>query len=377
MNNYKKITLRIMTALLPLAITAPATAQDKTWSQLIDYPALERAQSEANSQPGPRHVPAKTIPLPSTVSPRLSEMVSAPYQYPKWTGNHPQDTNDWKPFVATLAADIVARLGALRDRLGVTIEPATMGGVPVFVLQRRVPAAEHRNRVLLYIHGGGFLFNPGESGTMEATLIAGLEGFKVVSVDYRMIPDFPAPAALDDVTAVYKALLSQYDADRIGVVGTSAGGNLTLALMHRAKAERLPLPAAIAPATPWADLTEEGGGDTMETLEWVDNTLVSYKGYLSDAAPAYANGQDMVDPFLSPLRGNFTDFPPTILTSGTRDLFLSQTVLTHRKLRRAGVEAQLHVFEGMSHAQHMDADAPEAKEAYMEISSFFDKHLRR
>jgi epsilon-lactone hydrolase len=106
--------------------------------------------------------------------------------------------------------------------------------------------------------------------------------------------------------------------------------------------------------------------------------LVSYHGFLSRAALLYANGRDLKDPQLSPIYGDFTGFPPAILTSGTRDLFLSLTVLTHRKLRRAGVEAELQVFEGMSHAQYLfDPSAPETREAFGEIARFFDRHLAK
>jgi acetyl esterase/lipase len=162
----------------------------------------------------------------------------------------------------------------------------------------------------------------------------------------------------------------------MAIFGTSTGGGMTLAMILRAKQEGLPLPAAIAPGTPWADLTETG--DTYKTNEWLDNVLVSYNGYLRHAAELYANGHDLKDPQLSPIYGDFSGFPPAILTSGTRDLFLSLTVLTHRKLRRAGVEAELQVFEGMSHAQYnFDAFAPETKETFTEIAKFFDKHLAK
>jgi alpha/beta hydrolase fold len=119
------------------------------------------------------------------------------------------------------------------------------------------------------------------------------------------------------------------------------------ALILRAREGNLPLPAAIAIGTPWADLTETG--DTFETNEWLDNIIVSYRGYLNRAARLYADGNDLKDPHLSPIYGDFHGFPPTVLTSATRDLLLSLTVLTHRKLRRSNVEAELNVFEGMSH----------------------------
>ena len=134
--------------------------------------------------------------------------------------------------------------------------------------------------------------------------------------------------------------------------------------------------AAIAPGTPWADLTETG--DSYGTNEWVDNVLVTWKGWLGRAAGLYANGHDLRDPMLSPIYGDMHGFPPAILTTGTRDLFLSNTVRVHRKLRRAGVDAELNVYEGMSHAQYQfDIDAPETNEAFTDISRIFDRPLAK
>jgi dienelactone hydrolase len=181
-------------------------------------------------------------------------------------------------------------------------------------------------------------------------------------------------AAMDDATAVWKELVKKHKPRNMAVFGTSTGGAMTLALVLRAKAEKLPIPAAIAPGTPWSDIAKIG--DTYETNEWIDNVLVTWDGWLGRAAKLYAAGRDLKDPQLSPIYGDFAGFPPTILTSGTRDLFLSNTVRTHRKLRRAGVTADLHVYEGQSHAQYgFNADAPETKEAFTEIARFFDRHL--
>jgi len=189
-----------------------------------------------------------------------------------------------------------------------------------------------------------------------------------------MPPDAPYPAAMDDAMAAWRAVVATTDPRRIGVVGTSTGGGMALALMLRAKAEGVKLPGAIAPGTPWADLTEVG--DSYKANEWLDNVLVSYSGYLGHAAKLYAAGHDMRDPQLSPIYGDFTGLPPAILTTGTRDLFLSNTVRTHRKLRRAGVEADLNVYEGLSHAQYLfDPAAPETKEVFGDIAAFFDRHL--
>jgi acetyl esterase/lipase len=117
-------------------------------------------------------------------------------------------------------------------------------------------------------------------------------------------------------------------------------------------------------------------GDSYFTNEGVDNALVSYEPVLGAAARLYAAGVDLKDPRLSPVYGSFRGFPPTLLTTGTRDLFLSNTVRVHRKLREAGVESRLEVYEAQSHAQYLvDPTAPESKEALQDIASFFDAHL--
>jgi acetyl esterase/lipase len=303
----------------------------------------------------------------------VQALIAAPYRVPAWDAN-PKSAEEWKQLVATLAARGAAAQAGIREKLGVTMQPAVIGGVKAFILAPQVIPAANQNRLLVHVHGGGYVYNPGEAGTGEAALMAAYGGFKVISFDYRMPPDAPYPAAMDDAMAVWKAALEMQKPANMAIFGTSTGGGMTLAMILRAKEEHLPLPAAIAPGTPWSDLTETG--DSYKTNEWLDNVLVSYNGYLTHAAQLYAHGHDLKDPQLSPIYGDFHGFPPAILTSGTRDLFLSNTVLTHRKLRQAGVEAVLQVFEGMSHAQYLfDPDAPETKEAFREIASFFDAHL--
>ena len=338
-----------------------------------DYAALSAVLGQDNAQPGPRTVPGRVIPVPTTTSPQFKAQVAAPYRTPDWNAD-PKSVDAWHALVAQLAAKGAAKLPALREKLGVTSEPATLGGVKAYLVEAKTIPDPHRGKVILAIHGGGFVYNPGEAGTLEAILMAGFGGYRVYAVDYRMAPDHPFPAANDDVMAAYKALLVDHKPGDIAVVGTSAGGELTLALCLRAKAEGVPLPAAIAPGTPEADMTN--AGDTIRTNEWLDNVLVSADGYVEAARKVYVPaGHDLKDPQLSPIYGDFTGLPPAIITSGTRDLFLSNAVRVHLKLRQAGVEAQLQVFEGMSHAQYLfNADAPETREAFTEIAAFFDRH---
>jgi acetyl esterase/lipase len=207
-------------------------------------------------------------------------------------------------------------------------------------------------------------------------MMAAFGRFRVISVDYRMPPEAHFPAALDDGVTVYNHVLRTTDSKRVAIFGASAGGALTLAIVLRAKQEGIPVPAAIAPGTPMSDVT--GVGDSFHTNELVDNVLVSRDGFCQAAAQYYAAGHDMKDPLISPLYGEMAGFPPTILTSGTRDLLLSNTLRVHRKLRQAGVEAALQIFEGQSHAHYLrDDSAPETKEAFAEISEFFDKHMAK
>ena len=326
----------------------------------------------AQNQMPPRNIPARTIPVPDTVSPQMQKLIAAPLS-PTWNVI-PKTAEEWKAQVDAGAAAAMQALPALREKLGVTVEPVTVGGVKAYMVTPRNVPPENLNRLLIHVHGGCYVSFPGESGTTEAILMAGFGHFKIISVDYRMPPDHPYPAALDDAMAVWKAAQKMANPKNMAIFGSSAGGALTLSMVLRAKRDHLPLPAAIAPGTPMADLTNSG--DTFRTNAMLDNVLVAPDASCDKRAALYTNGHDLKDPLLSPIYGDMHGFPPAILTTGTRDLLLSNTVRVHRKLRQAGVEASLQVYEGQSHAQYSrDVDAPETKEAFEEIGHFLDKHL--
>ncbi len=344
----------------------------------VNVPSAVHAQSQqATAEPvpsGAREVPSRTIPLPDTVSPQMRAVIGRPFN-PNYN-LAPQTPAEWKARVDKAALDVLAGLPQMREALGVTVRPTIIAGVKAFIITPRTIPSPNRNRVLLHLHGGVRVLNPGEAGTREAILMAGFGGFKVISVDYRMPPDFPFPAALDDAVTVYRELLKTTTAENIGIFGTSAGGSLTLTTMLRAKMEHLPMPGAIAAGTPTVDLTKTG--DSLFTNAMVDNVLGTQDGFIRATALLYANGRDLKDPLLSPIYGDVHGFPPAILTSGTRDLYLSNAVRMHRKLRAAGVEAVLQVWEGQSHAQYIsDITAPETKEYHDEVARFFDLHLGR
>jgi monoterpene epsilon-lactone hydrolase len=353
-----------------LALSPPVARQAAAQA---DYDQIVGPQAEANSKPGPRSLPAHVIPVPTVeVSPQIQALIAGPY--PPHMNADPKSADEWKELINRRAALAAAAVPAMKEKLGVTVEAKTIAGVKSFIVTPKTIPPANRNRLLVHVHGGGYVFGPGEAALPEAILLAGFGGFKVISVDYHMPPDFPYPAAMDDAMAVWKAAVKMAKPRNMAIFGTSTGGAMTLAMVLRAKAEKLPLPGAIAPGTPWADIDKIG--DSYASNEWVDNVLVSWDGWLGRAAKLYAAGHDLKDPYISPIYGDFHGFPPAILTTGTRDLFLSNTVRTHRKLRRAGVVAELNVYEGMSHAQYgFDMNAPETKEAFTDIARFFDKHL--
>lgn len=337
----------------------------------LAFPALARARESALADEAARSIPARLLPVPDTVSPALRRVIGAPY--PVGWDVIPSDAAGWRRMQTASSAAIEPEMPALRAALRVEVERSRIAGVPVFVITPQQVAPVNRDRLLMHLHGGGYVLYPGEVGAGEAMLMASHGGFRCVSVDYRMPPDHPFPAALDDAIAVWRALVAEHDPRRMGIFGSSAGGGLTLATLLRARGEGLPFPAAIAPGTPWCDLTE--AGDSRRANAYVDNVLVAPTGWLGGAARLYAAGHDLADQLISPIYGDFTGFPPAILTSGTRDLLLSDTVRAHRKLRRARVTAALQVFEGQSHAQFITPGVPETAEAFGEIAGFLKQHL--
>ena len=167
--------------------------------------ALLLTAHAAVSQPAPRDLPARLIPVPATVSPEMQAIIAQAYG-PLWNVV-PKSPADWKAIVDKAAAPILAGLPALREQLGVAVQPTTIAGVKAFIVTPKEIPPANRDRVLVHVHGGYYVLAPGEAGTREAILLAGFGGFKVISVDYRMPPDFPYPAALDDAMAVYRAVL--------------------------------------------------------------------------------------------------------------------------------------------------------------------------
>jgi monoterpene epsilon-lactone hydrolase len=325
-------------------------------------------------QPAERTIPARPIPVPTTVSPELQKLIA-----PAWSGSKAPiklTSDEWKALQKRRDEAAAKTLQTVKQNFHVTVQEEKIAGVRAYRVKPQAIAAENRNRLLVHVHGGAYVFGGGEAAASEAVLMANFGKIEVVSVDYRMPPDFPFPAAIDDGLAVWKEIANSRDTKNLGLFGTSTGGGMTLAMVLKLKELKMPLPGAIMAGTPWSDLTKTG--DTFFTNELVDNVLGSNDGLLESAARLYAGKHDLKEPLLSPVYGDLRGFPPAILLSGTRDLFLSNTVRVHQKLLQAGGVAELLVFEGQSHAQYEFApDAPETAAAWTEVAKFFDRHLGR
>jgi acetyl esterase/lipase len=323
----------------------------------------------------PLVVGPRTLPVPiGEVSPEMQAIIAVKPD----PGLRPlvKTGKEARVFADAQAEVAIERIPGLLTRLELTMTAATIDGVRVHVITPETIPAKNRRRVLVHVHGGCYVLSAGEAGTIEGILMAGVGHFKVISVDYRMPPEAYFPAALDDSVTVYRNVIKTTPPKRVAVFGLSAGGALTLEMMLKARELNLPMPAAIGVGTPMADATNVG--DSFYTNEGVDNLLVSRNGFCDAATVVYAHGHDLKDPLISPIYGDLHGFPPAILTTGTRDLLLSNTVRTHRKLRRSGVEADLNVYEGQSHAHWARDDSiPETREAFGEIAAFFDKHMAK
>lgn len=333
---------------------------------------LAAAPAAARSgTPAAREIPAHPLPVPDTVSPEMEPVVGA--DLPANWSYVPDGAEAWRKMQQASTEGAGPILDEIREKLGVTVTQREIAGVPCFVSMPNTLPERNRGRMLMHLHGGGYVLFPGLIGAGEGMMMAGYGGFPVVSVDYRMSPDHPFPAPLEDAIAVWTALLAEHDAERMAIFGTSAGGGLTLATALQARAKGLALPAAMGLGSPWVDLEQRG--DSVFANAMVDNALVSWIGWVGAAARLYAGANDIRDPLIAPIYGDFAGLPPAIVTSGTRDLFLSDAVRTHRKLRQAGIEAALQVFEAQSHAQFLTPFAPETEDAFGEIAAFFDRHL--
>jgi acetyl esterase/lipase len=347
----KTISLVALLGYLTFSMTLPA--QDGSWKI------------------GPRILP------PSVgVSDAFREsQVNTPELDPSVMDFVPATEEEWLVNIKEKDAGAAVAAQSIAKALNVTIKEDKIAGVNVHWLYPPEIGEEHKSHLFIYIHGGAYIYNGGMAGLVEPALIAHHLKIKVASIDYRMPPKHPAPAATDDVIAVWKELLNTRSHTSMAMGGTSAGANITLASSQRFVGLGLPVPAALYIGTPTVDLNAEAG-DSRYLNEGADRILIKMGDFGIATMKLYAGDLGLNHPYVSPIFGSFAGLPPTYLITGTRDLLLSDTVRAHRELRRAGIIAELHVYEGQGHADYIVAmNTPESTEHYNELNRFVLEHM--
>lgn len=264
-------------------------------------------------------------------------------------------------------------LSKLRHRFVVVIEPKKIGGVQTDIIYPPEGVSDsNKERVLINLHGGGMLVGARYGGQLESIPISSIGRIRVVTVDYRMLPN-KYPAAEEDVLAVYRELLKTYRPENIGIYGCSSGASLTGSAVARLIASGQPKPGAIG-MFGYGPFGRRGDGDSNYIFSGGEPIL---------RPDIYTADVDMDNRVRYPLEAPEIQrqFPPSLLLSGTRDLGLSRTVFAHSVLVNLGVDAELHVWEGVQHCSFaqpfVDPDVPETQKAWKTIIKFFDSHLGR
>jgi epsilon-lactone hydrolase len=348
--------MKILVATL-LLLPLPLLAQQATTA--AQAPNTDTSYIDAD---GAAHI-TRVIPVPLDLSPEAKKSLSRPASdasHPETLEQRRSGTDAWQN-----------RAGAFSKSLyPVNVAESTVAGVPVRFITPL--AGMDPDRVLINLHGGGF--NSDSGSLTESIPIANLTKMKVVAVLYRLAPEHPFPAGLDDAVAVYKELLKTYKPEHIAIYGTSAGAILTGEVAVDLRKLGLPEPGALGVFSGMGDFTRDGDSQAMYALNGLS-------GHLDPPKPGphnsdYVAATDPKDPVLSPLFADLSNLPPTLFITSGRDILLSGTTILARAFLRAGNDNdQLIVFEGLPHAFWNDANLLESKEAYGEMAHFFVTRL--
>jgi len=260
-----------------------------------------------------------------------------------------------------------AAMERIRERVAtdVTCEPVDAGGVPAEWIA--APGAV-KDRVILYLHGGGYVIGSINTHRAMIARIARASNARALAIDYRLAPEHPFPAAVDDATRAYKWLLAQgYKPQKIVIAGDSAGGGLTLAALLALRDSGQPLPAGAVPISPWTDL--EGTGESVRSRAEKDPMV--QQANLAESAKQYYGAHDPKDPLVSPLHANFRGLPPMLIHVGDAEILLDDATRVAERAKLAGVDVELEVWDDMIHVWHVFAKLlPEGQQAIDKIGKF-------
>ncbi len=313
---------------------------------------------------GTAHI-TRIVPVPDTISPEAQKRLARRQSgaaVQETLAERRSKTDKWQNGAGE----------ASRKLFPVNIEEQTIAGVPARIITPLTIPEDRRDHVLINVHGGGF---NSDSGSLTETIpLANLTRTKVIAILYRLAPEHPFPAAVDDTIKVYKEALKTYKPRNIALYGTSAGAVLTGEVAVRLRQLNLPLPGALGIFSGFGDFSKPGDSRAIFALNGLSGPLTP-PSKTQNPDSAYFGSTDSKDPVLSPIYADLTGFPPTLFITSTRDALLSGTTILHRAFLKAGVDARLVVFEALPHAFWNDVDLPESKEAYGIMAQFFDSTL--
>lgn len=350
-------------ALLPIAcflLGHAISAQDTT------PPEQKKIVVQAD---GTVEIPAQTAPVSSFLSPEAKAYLT----------QHLKDMQDPEILKQDAGVPRFMKPYIARDRelFAVDRKDERVGGVHVYdYTPKSGVSAKNKDRVLINLHGGGFMGCWPGCAELESIPVSALGQIEVVSVDYREGPDYKFPAASEDVASVYQQLLKSHKPENIGIYGCSAGGMQTAMSIAWFQKHSLPLPGAIGIFC--ASAGGVFGGDALYTAMPLGEARLAPPITQGARPPlSYFADTDPKDPLVSPIRSPeiLSKFPPTLIITGTRGFELSSALYTHEQLVKLGVEAELHVWEGLFHGFFYNADVPESKDAFNVMIKFFDRHL--
>jgi acetyl esterase/lipase len=320
---------------------------------------------------GTVEVPAQVVPMSTFLSPEAKAYVTQHLKDMQNPEMLKQDDGVPRFMKGYLARDYEA--------FGVEKKDEKVAGVHVYRYAPKAGvAAKNKKRILINLHGGGFSGCWPACAELESIPVSALAQIEVVSVDYREGPDYEFPAASEDVASVYQELLKTHAAKNIGIFGCSAGGMQTALSVAWFQAHNLPAPGAIGIFC--AGAGGVFGGDALYTAGPLGEARMAPPSppTAGQRPPlGYFAGTDPKDPLVSPVSSPevLAKFPPTLMITGTRGFELSGALYTHEQLVKAGVDAELHVWEGLFHGFFYNADVPESKDAFNVMVKFFDRHL--
>lgn len=345
--------------------------------------ALAFAAAAVNAQaPGPvtidaagtAHIDGGTIPLSGILSEASKAIVrrSRPTEGP---GAAPQPkVEDMAELRRRMNETLQPNVRHMREVFPVDVEETTIDGISVAIVTPKGGVPErNKNRLMINAPGGGFRTGIRANGLLISIPVAAVGQFRVVSLLYRQGPEHRFPAATEDFTTVYKAMLKRYKAQNIGLVGCSAGGALVAQSVAHFQQAGLPRPGVVGIYCAGAD-ARFMAGDSAAFAGLATGTMASMP-----PGPAYLDGVSPGDPAVNPSvdLNVLAKFPPTLFATGTRDFAMSSAAYGHRRMLQAGVDSDLLVFDGLGHGFMTNPDYPEARELYDIAAKFYDKYLGR